>query len=343
MGRLSLIILFIFSLVACKKQTNQFQVEGNIDNWKNDTILIYGLEKDSTKIDTIAVVNGKFSFSSNVDTLTSFMMIFPGLEEYLIYADKGLKVSIEGDSASLDKLQIRGGDLNDKLNEFRSAISDIQDKDIIISKADTFIRTNPYSRVSIYLLDKYFVSQENPDIDKIQSLISSMSGELQDNLFVKSLTDPLKKQTEMAIGKRISSLSFKKLNGDVISLNSPELRDKYVFLNFWASWSKPSMEENEMIKRIRKKFKKNNKEFEFIGVSLDTDKKVWEEIIKRDTLNWEQVTDLNGWENASVKHYGIEKLPSNVLIDKRKNIVAKDLKEEELITKLEEYLRLVSP
>jgi hypothetical protein len=56
-----------------------------------------------------------------------------------------------------------------------------------------------------------------------------------------------------------------------------------------------------MFRRIYKKEQKN-RNFALLGVSLDLDKKKWQETIKADTLKWEQVCDFSGWSGEIIKH-----------------------------------------
>ncbi|MEZ4928529.1 MAG: hypothetical protein R2777_00750 [Chitinophagales bacterium] len=50
------------------------------------------------------------------------------------------------------------------------------------------------------------------------------------------------------------------------------------------------------------------------------------------------VSDLQFWNNAVAKEYGITGIPAAFLVDKNGIIVAKDLRGDELVKKLEEVL-----
>ena len=67
-----------------------------------------------------------------------------------------------------------------------------------------------------------------------------------------------------------------------------------------------------------------------LGISLDIDKQEWQDAIKRDTLNWEQVCDFGGLNSEVAKQYAIKQVPSNIL--------AKNLKGEQLKKKIEEVV-----
>ncbi len=80
------------------------------------------------------------------------------------------------------------------------------------------------------------------------------------------------------------------------------------------------------------------KGFEIFGVSLDSKKANWENIINKDGIDWIQVSDLKFWSSPVAKLYNIQELPFNVLIDGNGIILAKNLHGEELEKELAKYL-----
>lgn len=116
-----------------------------------------------------------------------------------------------------------------------------------------------------------------------------------------------------------------------------QLRGKYVLVDFWASWCGPCRGENPNIVAAYNKFKSKN--FTILGVSLDDNKDKWLQAIKNDKLDWKQVSDLKGWENATVAMYGYDGIPYNVLLDPQGKIIATSLRDAALHTKLEEVLK----
>jgi len=60
---------------------------------------------------------------------------------------------------------------------------------------------------------------------------------------------------------RIEKVRLTNLNGEVVDLN--DYKTKTVFINFWASWCKPCIEEMPSIKNAMNSFKSKSIEFSF--------------------------------------------------------------------------------
>jgi len=137
------------------------------------------------------------------------------------------------------------------------------------------------------------------------------------------------------IGDLAPDITMNDETGKPFSLSS--LKGKYVLVDFWASWCAPCRGENPNVVAAYNKYK--NKNFTILGVSLDENKEAWQKAIDKDGLQWKQVSDLKGWENAAVALYGFDGIPYNVLLDPSGKIIAKELRGSALQTKLAEVLK----
>jgi len=130
------------------------------------------------------------------------------------------------------------------------------------------------------------------------------------------------------------------VNGNEVSLKSvvENPANKYVLLDFWASWCGPCMGEMPHLTAAYKKYHK--KGFEIFGVSFDRNKEAWMNAIKNTKMEWVNVSTLNRFDNPAAEEYVVESIPTNLLIDCSNGvIIAKNLRGEEVEKKLAELLK----
>lgn len=332
-------VFFCFLFCSCKDKGNVFVLEGNVGHLAHDTIYIYGADALYERMDTVVAADGTFRYTIEVDTVTPLWVLFPNMHREMLFADKGLTTTMQGDTAAMGHIRITGGEQNALLQEFYQCTDSIEDAKEIAAVADSFIRANPYSEVSIYLLREYFVHLPKPENTKIKTLIGSMSGNLQDNNYIQQLQHTLNSNKPLVKNNSVSSYSIRDSKGKDVS--NSDYKDTYLLITFWASWDEESREQQRSLIALKEKYKNHN--FDILSVSLDTNREAWLQAIRDDSVTWRQACDFDGWNTGIVQRMHITHLPANMLLNPSRRIQAIDTYGEALDKKVGELTKVKKP
>ncbi len=216
--------------------------------------------------------------------------------------------------------------------------------------SDDFIKQHSSSpAILIALYNQYGprlpVFELPADLDVYQFIDSSLHERYPENEAVKSLHSNLaaalqqmehqEKKTGLTIGMEAPDFVMNTNKGELLSLT--DLSGKYVLIQFWASWSKLSMDENIFLKSCFEKYKNSN--FTILQVSIDNDRQSWLETIEEQELNWFHVSDLNRWETAVVDMFDVDRIPANFLVNPKGMIVEKDIFGEKIESTIGKYVK----
>lgn len=105
---------------------------------------------------------------------------------------------------------------------------------------------------------------------------------------------------------------------------------------FWASWSKPSLELiQDQLDAIYNAYGQEG--LEIFAVSIDDDRAAWAKAVEENDLPWINVVDLAG-NNASVlSDYEVETLPTTLVLNEDKEVLARNLKPEALVAFVDQF------
>ncbi len=93
-----------------------------------------------------------------------------------------------------------------------------------------------------------------------------------------------------------------------------DYRGKYVLLEFWATWSKPSLTDIQYLVAAQAQYQ-TNKMFTMASLNVDMDRERARQMVNEQGMTWTQVY-LGDWTRDTVApSYGIRKVPQIVLID----------------------------
>ena len=334
MKKTGLLLIIICCLTGCYQGTGNTSITGVIKGLSNDTLYLYAINGTIDQIDTIIAKSDKFSYKLTIDTITTAYLHFKNGTEHPVFLNKGNHIKINGDIAHLNELKIKGNLCDEEYTDFKGTLQklSIRNHETERKIAGNFIKQHNTSYISIYLLEKYFVEADSIEVDKMRELIKSMTGTLQDNLYITKLSESLDRMYNASVGKYASYFNLPDGKGKRIIRTSDEYKNKVILLQFWASWSDSCHTANNKLRRIYKAYN-DNKNFKMISVSFDMDKKTWENAIKKDTLKWKQTIETESFNSSTAQNFAIQQLPTTIIISKDGKIAARGNLSEQALKK----------
>ncbi len=207
-----------------------------------------------------------------------------------------------------------------------------------IEYSTDFVQKHPFSMSSVLALYQKF-DDSNYVVQDLQSLkvaASALNSVFPKSEHVKALyantmrlmaqeKNTKLKEFIQEHGANSPDISLPDANGKEISLSS--LSGKIVLIQFWSAKDRGSRIQNQALTELYSKYKSGN--FEIYQVSIDTERNLWLDAIEQDGLKWINVGDMKGSVTA-LHNFNIQKIPSNYVLDKEGNIVARDIQGPEL-------------
>ena len=367
MKKITLIVAAALTTFACNQlKDNEFIINGDANGVENGKKVFVEIQTETGSLakDTAIVTDGKFElkgFTEGIDL--GFIRIENEQINLPLILEEG-KIEINIVKDSLHKSTLGGTPNNDKFQKFNTESRAISEKvakfekdngpemqkaqmsndTVTINKllkeykkfqnemndySKKFIKENPDAYLSVLLLENFLMRQYLTP-EEIKSYFEGLDKDVKETKSGKKIKTALDSMTAIVIGKPAPNFSAPSPEGKTISLK--ESLGKVTIIDFWASWCGPCRAENPNVVALYNEFHPQG--LNIIGVSLDKDAAKWKEAIAKDGLIWPHVSNLKFWEDPIAKQYNVQSIPATFILDEKGNIVAKDLRGEELRAKV---------
>ena len=341
-------VLAMAALVGCSTQP-KFTVSGQVEGAEK-MYLVEVVEGQPVAVDSVEVVEGKFELSgcaseakmlyvSNLKEVRGAAVVarFFVEEGAMTFAQNGEAYEVTG-TPSNDAAAAFAAVVAPLMTEYRGATPERLEEifDAYNAAQKEALEANKENQFGVQMLSSNAYDMTGTEL---QETIASFSPEMQATEAMKPLVEMAEKKLKTEVGQPYIDFEQADKEGTMVSLKSviENPANKYVLIDFWASWCGPCMAEVPALRAAYDEYHK--KGFEIFGVSLDNKKEAWEAAIKNKELNWLHVSDLQGWQNAAADLYGVRSIPANYLVEcATGKIVGVGLRGEEVKAKVAEML-----
>ena len=123
------------------------------------------------------------------------------------------------------------------------------------------------------------------------------------------------------------------VNNEGVELRLSDLKSEYVLLVFWGTWCPHC---DALMPKIRDLYNEglSRSKLDILAFAIDTSKTAFMETIQKNRYNWNNTTDLKGWESPVVTQFHIFATPTIFLLDKSRKIISRPTNFEQLLRKL---------
>ncbi len=365
MKRLFLGLIAFTLLYACQDgdlSTERFNISGNIEGLDEGSAVIKRrVNGDWITLDSTQISSGKFELSGTLDMPEMcYIFVSDSLPPVRIFVENS-DISVTAKADSIRYADISGSMIQNELDgyndqmqsyidqlqkiykEYQNAFNegDEDTREALDKKFDEisdqqknagmiYVKEHSSSLIAPYLTWGTLVYDLT--VEEMEELSVAFDPSLSESIYVKQLNDHIATQNKVAVGQPLTDIVLADTTGMDFALSS--LKGNVILVDFWASWCRPCRIENPNIVSIYNDY--NESGFEILGVSFDDDSDSWKEAIVDDKLTWHHISDLKGWKSKGGELYGVRSIPHTVLIGRDGNIIAKNIRGDELRDKIKE-------
>lgn len=244
-----------------------------------------------------------------------------------------------------------GGPINDKYNIIVRRLSDVsrqvaqldtRDEDVqeqyeaLMDKYRSILSTAISDNIDNIIGVELFLNQEvqGMSAEQIRKRMAQFPPRMRELSAMRRFAEYIDVYARTEMGNPFTDIPLATVTGDTTSLAEVCGRNRWVLLDFWATWCDPCLQDIPYLQQAYDKYALQG--FEICSVSLDRDPDRWRAFVAQNRMLWTNAIDLpDEGTTSAAETYGLQTIPSNFLISPDGIITARNLRGEELLHQLE--------
>ena len=364
MKKSALLMLALLAFVSCS-QAPKARFEGHAENLSDTTLLLQKVIAnqlttiDTVKVDAVGAFHGKvavkkgapvFCHLSDGEATLASLVLLPG-DRVRIQLKADGDYAVEGSEESLlmkqinDEFRLAGYKMSVCADALEVAADEKTAKELRTDIGRAYVdykrfalahvMSHPKSITSAALFFQKFgnnlpVFGELTDVLVIKQVYDSIQPVYPNSEYVLALPEEIRsRETLLEFNNKldaVEAVSYPDLTMPDIEGQPRKLSDlagQVIIVSFWSVVLDGPKMFNHTLADLYAKY--HARGLEIYQISLDVDKAVWATVVSSQEIPWISVNDGNGRDSRSVSSYNVTQLPTLYVIDRKGDIVGKDL------------------
>lgn len=150
-----------------------------------------------------------------------------------------------------------------------------------------------------------------------KSSIDKFLAENQSNHLEVKLKKDIEKWDPIMPGKETPDFSFEDTSGETVRLS--DLRGNLVYIDIWASWCKPCIEEHPHWDQLKADYE--DQPISFLTISIDENKDAWKKMVISKNMEGLQWIAEKAWRSDLNLYFMVNSIPRFILLDREGKII----------------------
>lgn len=346
----SIFVLWFGSMFFTSVEQDHFLLKGFTNDIPSETMVFLVDGVSHERVDSTVIIDNQFEFRGNAYPYKEYWLEtqYDGKFDYRHLFVENVNMIFDARGTNFQNATITGSIIQQQSDELFDLLKPVTEKlmkasqiventtEITTSKKDI-----PNYEAEMHELSKQFIA-EHPDYlvsvkqltylknylpkSETKILFEAFSAQLKETEDGQSIAFWLEKSVELAIGDKAPNFQLPNLKEEQVALS--DFLGKYVLLEFGASGCYPCRLENPNLLKAYQMYQ--NDGFEILSVWLDRNTKSWTSTVEKDQMIWTSVCDLKGNNGQVPTMYNVTSIPTNYLLNPKGEIIAMNLRGDEL-------------